>query len=231
MLIPSSMLQIREHDATFVITPTSRQGHSSDTVLATVEMLVLNDQGENIDFPFMVLSTDPGIDADPASVEPRMLNGSRPVELTAADEVDEDALAQLAGDRARAAGHSEADVRGVVEWTRSVLRSAERVHVGRTRVKPGEQRRIVLQQRLRLLPASDGSLLLRTIAPSPLASLVVGGRVSVLVFMPFEDDDVRVSVERRTEGFGVEHGWVKQRQWIGWQWQNDPLLELQYRYQ
>lgn len=57
------------------------QGHSSDTVLATVEMLVENDQAETIEFPFTVLSTDAGSGADPESVRPRVMNGSRTVEL------------------------------------------------------------------------------------------------------------------------------------------------------
>ncbi len=231
MLIPETLLKVLEYDAVYVVTPTSRQGHSSDTVLATVEMLIENDQPETLEFPFTVLSTDAGSGADPASVRPQVTNGSRPVELAPADEVDEEALARLMAERARAVGHTEADVAAVQAWVRDALRKAERVHRGRTRIKSGERRRIVLQQRLRVLPAPDGSYLFRTIAPSPIASLATGGRVSLVVLLPFEDDDVRLTVERRTEGFEVEQGWLKKRQWISWHWRNDPLLEVLYRYQ
>jgi hypothetical protein len=231
MLIPDTLLRVLEYDAVYVVTPTSRQGHSSDTVLATVEMLIENDQADTLEFPFTVLSTDAGSGADPESVRPRVLNGSRAVEVLPVDEVDEDALARVSADRARAAGHTEADVRAVEAWVKTALQKAERVHRGRTRLKAGERRRIVLQQRLRVRPGEDGSYLFRTIAPSPIGSLATGGRVSLTVLLPFEDDDVRLHVERRTEGFGVEQGWLKKRQWIAWFWQNDPLLEVQYRYQ
>lgn len=231
MLIPNTLLRVLEYDAVYVITPTSRHGHSSDTVLATVEMLVENDQAETIEFPFTVLSSDAGSGADPESVRPRVTNGSRAVTLAPVDEVDEDALARLSAERARAAGHTEADVRAVEAWTRAALQKAERVHRGRTKLQAGERRRIVLQQRLRVRPDAAGCYLFRTIAPSPIGSLPPGGRVSLTALFPFEDDDVHITVDRRTEGFGVEHGWLKKRQWIAWYWQNDPLLEIAYRYQ
>ena len=75
MLIPQSLLAVREYDATFTVVPTSRFGHSSDTVLATVEMLLLNDQGEDITFPFVVLNTDSGAGAESKrSVAPSVTN-------------------------------------------------------------------------------------------------------------------------------------------------------------
>jgi hypothetical protein len=231
MLIPNSLLCVLEYDAVYVITPTSRQGHSSDTVLATVEMLVENDQTESLEFPFTVLSTDAGAGADPKSVRPRVLNGSRMVALSATDEIDEVAMARVAAERARAAGHTDADVRSVELWMHRVLQAAERVHRGRTRLDAGERRRVILQQRLRIQPGRNGSYVFRTIAPSPIASLAIGGRVSLTVLLPFEDEDIRVVIERRTEGYGLEQGWLKRRQWIAWSWQNDPLLEVEYRYQ
>jgi hypothetical protein len=152
MLIPNTLLRVLEYDAVYVITPTSRHGHFSDTVLATVEMLVENDQTETIEFPFTVLSSDAGSGADPESIRPRVTNGSRAVALAPVDDVDEDALARLSAERARAAGHTDADVRAVEAWTRTALQKAERVHRGRTKLRAGERRRIVLQQRLRVRP-------------------------------------------------------------------------------
>lgn len=77
MLFPLSGIPAVEYDATFTISPTSRSDHSSDTVLASIEVLVRNDSSERLTFPFMVLSTDSGEGAtDPASVEPKVLNGS-----------------------------------------------------------------------------------------------------------------------------------------------------------
>src|SRR3712207_4572050 len=78
MLIPQGLLTVREYDLVATVTPTSRFGHASDSVFTTVEMLVVNDQGQEIEFPFVVLNTDSGANADdPRSVEPRLLNGSR----------------------------------------------------------------------------------------------------------------------------------------------------------
>lgn len=233
MLIPQSLLAVREYDATFTVVPTSRFGHSSDTVLATVEMLVLNDQGEDITFPFVVLSTDSGAGAESKrSVAPSVTNGSRDVEL-AADEVDEAALAELMVQRAQAAGMTDTvELDQLRTWARTVLARAERTHVGRTRIKAGETRRIVLQQRIRVLPDTQGRFTFETIAPSPVATLVTGGRVSVVVLMPWEDDDVHVTIDAvaSTTAFEFEQGQVKLRKWAAWHWRNDPILRLVYQY-
>jgi hypothetical protein len=232
MLIPQNLFTVREHDATFVVTPSSRFGHESDTVLAAVEMLIENDQAEEIEFPFVVLTTDSGAGAaNRESVEPRVLNGSRPVEI-GEDEVDEKALAELMVQRAQAAGVSDpAELEEVRKWGTTVLARAERTRVGRTRIKPGERRRLILQQRLRILPDEQGRFVFETIAPSPIATLATGGRVSIVVLLPWEDEDVRVAILERTDGFEVEQGQVKARKWIAWHWKNDPVFRLVYQYQ
>lgn len=234
MLFPLTGIPVVEYDATFTISPTSRVDHHSDTVLASVEMLVRNDSGERITFPFMVLSTDPGTNArEGASVEPKVYNGSDPVEITA-DEVDEDAAAEAAVQRVAAGGGDAQAQQEARDFVRKALASAERRRVGRTTLEPNQSRRIVLQQRLRILPDPDGAYVFRTIAPSPLMTTTVGGRVSVYVLLPFEDPDVSVTVledDSRTErGFSYERTQVKQREIVSWFWQNDPLLRLAYRY-
>lgn len=64
MLIPESGFPVREYDVAFLVTPTSRFGHASDTVLSITEMQVENTTGEDIRFPFHILTTDPGIGAE-----------------------------------------------------------------------------------------------------------------------------------------------------------------------
>lgn len=232
MLIPLNLFQVLEYDATFVITPTSRSDHSSDTVLATVELLVHNDQSEDVEFPFVALTTDPGTGAtNRSSVQPNVLNGSRPVETDEDSDVDETSLAERAVAQARAAGVTDEDeLASYRDWAIAVIRRAERTTVGRTRIEPGERRRVVLQQRLRVLPDDDGRFIFETIAPSPLARLATGGRVSVVVLMPWEDEDVKPEVLDKTEGFEVEQGRIKMRSWTAWFWRNDPLFRLVYRY-
>lgn len=233
MLIPQNLLAVREYDATFTVVPTSRFGHSSDTVLATVEMLVLNDQSEDITFPFVVLNTDSGAGAESGrSVAPNVINGSRDVDVSES-EVDEVALAEIIVQRAQAAGVTDpAELDELRGWGRAVLARAERTHVGRTRIKAGESRRLVLQQRIRVRPDAQGRFTFETIAPSPIATLVTGGRVSVVVVMPWEDDDVRVTIDASasTTGFEFEQGQVKLRKWAAWHWRNDPILQLVYAY-
>lgn len=152
---------------TFTVAPTSRFGHSSDTVLAAVEMQIHNTGSERIEFPFMVLSTDSGANATaPESVEPRVLNGSQPVVL---DEVDEAAAAEEAVRRVAAGGADAATQEAARQFVLAALRSAERRKIGRTHIEAGAQRRIVLQQRLRVLPdPTDGAFVFQTVAPSPL---------------------------------------------------------------
>jgi hypothetical protein len=59
-------------------------------------MLVVDDQSELNNFPFVVLNVGPGIGAaDPSSVDPRVLNGRRDVVMSS-EEVDEDAFAETA---------------------------------------------------------------------------------------------------------------------------------------
>jgi hypothetical protein len=234
MLIPNGMFVVREYDATFTITPTSRFDHDSDTVLATVEMLVENSEQQEIEFPFYVLTTDPGTGAtSQESVEPHVLNGSRPVEVQPADEVDENQFAEVMVQRAQAAGMSDAaDLEAVRDWGRRALQAAERAKVGRTRIGPNEKRRIILQQRLRVLPEPDGRFIFETLAPSPVATIPTGGRISVVVLLPWEDEDVKPSVvvEESTRDFEFEQGRIKMRQLAAWHWRNDPLLRLVYRY-
>lgn len=233
MLVPQGLFTVQEYDATFTVTPTSRFDHDSDTVLATVEMLVINDQAERIEFPFAVLTTDSGEGAEaPESVEPHVLNGSRPVELRP-DSVDENALAEVMVHRAQAAGVTDAaELEEVRTWGRAVLARAERTFVGRTHLDPGEKRRIVLQQRIRVRPDANGEYLLEILAPSPIATIPTGGRISVVVLLPWEDEDVKpqVVVERTEAGFEFEQGRIKLRQLVAWHWKNDPLLRLTYRY-
>jgi hypothetical protein len=231
MLIPQGLLTVREYDAVYTVTPTSRFAHHSDSVFATVEMLVVNDQADDVTFPFIVLSTDPGTGAeDRRSVEPRVLNGSREVELEDA-EIDEAQLAEVAVQRAQAAGVTDpAKLEQVRSWARQVLARAERTKIGRTRIKAGEQRRIVLQQRLRVLPGPDGQFVFETIAPSPIAALAPGGRMSLMVLLPWEDDDVRPQIVDFTREFEAEQGRIKQRQWVAWSWRYDPVFRLVYRY-
>jgi len=233
MLIPQNFFAVREYDATFTVVPTSRFGHSSDTVLATVEMLVLNDQIEDITFPFVVLNTDSGVGAESGrSVAPNVTNGSRDVDVSVG-EVDEAALAEIIVQRAQAAGVTDAaELDELRAWGRTALARAERTHVGRTRIKAGEARRLVLQQRIRVRPDEQGRFTFETIAPSPVATLVTGGRVSVVVLMPWEDDDVRVSIDAAasTTGFEFEQGGIKQRKWAAWHWRNDPIFRLVYTY-
>ena len=233
MLIPQNLFSVREYDATFTVVPTSRFGHSSDTVLATVEMLVINDQTEDITFPFVVLNTDSGNGAESRrSVAPTVLNGSRSVEL-APEEIDETALAEVIVQRAQAAGVTDAAQLDTLRmWGRTALARAERTHVGRTRIKAGETRRLVLQQRIRVQPDAQGRFVFETIAPSPIATLVTGGRVSIVVLMPWEDDDVRVTVDAAasTAAYEFEQGQIKQRKWAAWHWRNDPVFRLVYQY-
>lgn len=231
MLIPEGLFNVREYDAVFIVSPTSKFGHESDSVFATVEMLVENNQQEAIQFPFVVLNTDPGIGAENRqSVEPQVLNGSRDVTLNDT-EIDEVQFAETMVQRAQAAGVTDAtELERVRHWGRTVLARAERTKRGRTRIGPGERRRIVLQQRIRILP-QDGRYTFETIAPSPIATLAPGGRVSLAVILPWEDDDIRVQVLERTEGFEVEQGQIKARKWLGWHWRYDPIFRLVYQYQ
>lgn len=219
MLIPQAGFTALEYDAVFTITPTSRFDHDSDTVLGAIEMLVLNDQAVEVEFPFYILTTDSGEGAGaPASVEPHVLNGSRPVDVTQED-VDEDALAEAMVQRAQAAGVTDAtELENVRAWGREAIQRAERTFVGRTRIGPNERRRIVLQQRLRVQPDPNGVFLFRTLAPSPLATTPVGGRISVVALLPWEDDDVRPRIvpEQTEQGFEHQEGTVKQRQWVAW---------------
>lgn len=231
MLIPQSLLTVREYDAVYTIAPTSRFGHHSDSVFATVEMLVVNDQAEDVTFPFIVLNTDPGSGAeDRRSVEPRVLNGSREVELEDM-EIDEAQLAEIMVGRAQSLGVSDpAELQQLREWGRQVLGRAERTKRGRTRIKAGESRRIVLQQRIRVLPDATGQYVFETIAPSPIATLAAGGRLSLLVVLPWEDDDVRPQIIDYTREFEAEQGRIKQRQYVAWFWRYDPIFRLVYRY-
>lgn len=231
MLIPEGLLTVREYDAVYNITPTSRFNHQSDSVFATVELLVVNDQAEDVTFPFFVLNTDPGNGAeDRRSVEPRVLNGSREVKLEDS-EIDEAQLAELVVQRAQAAGVTDASkVEQIRTWARQVLGRAERTKIGRTRIKAGEQRRIVLQQRIRVLPDANGQYVFETIAPSPIATLAPGGRLSLVVLLPWEDEDTHPQIVDFTREFEAEQGRIKQRQWLAWSWRYDPILRLVYRY-
>lgn len=238
MLFPIGGIPAAEYDATFTIAPTSRFGHSSDTVLASVEMQIHNTGSERIEFPFMVLSTDPGTGAEaaPESVEARVLNGSQPVTLTS-DEVDEVAAAEAAVQRVAAGGGDATKQEEARQFVLKALQSAERRKVGRTHIEAGAQRRLVLQQRLRVLPdPADGAFVFETIAPSPLLTTPAGGRVSVYVLMPMKDGDVRPEVldaDPRTVrdfGFTITRTPELQRDVAWWYWQNDPVLKLAYRY-
>lgn len=234
MLIPQGLFTIREYDAVFTVTPTSRFDHRSDSVIGTVEMLVVNDQQEAIEFPFLVLNTDSGAGAkDRKSVEPRVLNGSEPVDLRDAEkgDIDENQLADLAVQRAQAGGVSDpAQLEEVRTWTRHVLARAERTKLGRTKIGPGQHRRIVLEQRIRVQPDASGKYTLEILAPSPVAALAAGGRVSVTVLLPFEDEDVRPLIEDFTREFEAEQGRIKGRQYLAWFWRYDPVFRLIYRY-
>jgi hypothetical protein len=230
MLYPLGGLPVQEYDLTCTISPTSRTSHNSDTALVSTEMLVQNNTGEKITFPFMVLLTDSGKGAaNHASVEPRILNGSQPVEV---DEVDEKEAARLAEERVATIGADPALRAQVNRWVEHALAAAERTRIGRTTIKPGESRRIMTQQRLRIQPDGQGNFQFQTIAPSPLFTVLTRGRVSAYVLLPFEDEDVRISVvpELTEQGFGYELTRVKQRQIASWFWQNDPILRLGYRY-
>ena len=238
MLLPIGGIRVDEYDATLLVTPTSRFGHSSDTVLATVEMQVTNDQAEEIEFPFAALNTDPGDGAESSdSVEPKVTNGSRPVELDV-NGIDEALRTQLVDgmvQRAQAAGVSDqAELDKVRAWALTVLDKAQRIKVGRTKIRPQERRRIILQQRLRVLPDDQGRFILDTIAPSPIATLATGGRVSVVALLPWEDEDVKPQLltgeGETTSGFEFETARIKQRAWAAWHWQNDPVFRLAWRY-
>ena len=230
MLFPLAGIPVLEYDVTFTVTPTSRQGHSSDSVLVNTEALVRNDSGEDLTFPFLVLNTDPGVGAESReAVEPKVLNGSRPVDL---DEVDQAQAAELARQRVAAIGADAELQEEVRRWAEVALSRAERTKRGRTRIRHGESRRIVLQQRLRVLPEDGGTYCCEMIAPSPLLTIPVRGRVSVVGLLPFEDDDIRVTVvpELTEQGYSYELGRVKQRQIVSWFWTNDPIFRLGYRY-
>ena len=230
MLYPLGGIPVQEFDLTCVVSPTSRLDHHSDTALLSTEMLVVNNTGEAIKFPFLVLNTDSGSGAgDAASVEPKLVNGSRPVTV---EEVDQKEAARLAEERVAAVG-ADADLRAKTrQWVEQALAKAERIRIGRTTIEPGESRRIVSQQRLRILPDAQGNLQFLTIAPSPLFTVLTRGRVSAYVLLPFEDEDVRITVvpELTEQGFGYELSRVKQRQVASWFWQNDPILKVGYRY-
>lgn len=230
MLFPLGGIPVQEYDLTCTISPTSRLAHHSDTALVTTEMLVQNNTGEPIKFPFLVLSTDSGKNVtDSASVEPKIVNGSQPVTV---DEVDEVEAARLAQERVAAVGGDPGLQQEVGRWVQQALAKAERIRIGRTTIKPGDSRRILAQQRLRIQPTADGAFQFLTIAPSPLFTVVTRGRVSAYVLLPHEDEDVRVTVvpELTEQGFGYELSRIRQRQVVSWFWQNDPILRLGYRY-
>lgn len=151
------------------------------------------------------------------------------------DEIDEEHLAALMVERARAGGVTdEADLERVREWARSALTRAERTKIGRTRIGPGETRRIVVQQRIRVRPDANGIYTLETIAPIPAATLIARGRVSVTALLPFEDDDTRVEIlegeGQTTREYAYEKGRAKGRLWTAWHWTFDPVFKLVYRY-
>jgi hypothetical protein len=230
VLYPLGGIPVTEYDVTCTISPTSRLAHHSDTALVSTELVVRNDTGDTIRFPFLVLTTDSGQGAgDPASVAPKVINGSRAVEL---DEVNEQEAARLAGERVAALGGDPAIQAKATRWVQEALARAERTRIGRTTIKPGESRRIVVQQRLRIQPDANGNFQFVTIAPTPLFTVTVRGRVSVYVLLPFEDDDVRIAPvpELTEQSYGYELTTIKQRKVVSWYWQNDPILKLGYRY-
>lgn len=238
MLIPIGGFRIEEYDESLLVVPTSKFGHSSDTVLVTVEMQLTNDQAEEIEFPFAALSTDPGDGAESSdSIEPKVTNGSRPVELDA-DGLDDGTRTQVIEgmvQRAQAAGVTDAAaLEQVRSWAGTVLDKAKRIKVGRTKIGPNERRRIVLQQRLRVLADEQGRFILDTIAPTPVGTLATGGRVSVVALLPWEDDDVKPQVlvgeGETTQAFEFEQGRIKQRPWVAWHWPNDPVFRLAWKY-
>lgn len=236
MLFPRGGIPTIEFDAVFTITPTHKWDHHSDTVFGSVEMLVHNTGSDKLTFPFMVLSTDPGTGAAAAeSVKPKVYNGSTDAEVTdEADDIDIEVEAAEAAQRVLNAGGTQDDAEGAREYVRKALESAKRRFVGRTHIEPGAQRRIVAQQRLRVEPGDDGVFQFETIAPSPLLVTTTGGRVSVVVLMPFEDEDTRVEIVKdgRTElGFDYKDDVViRTRKVASWFWRNDPVLRLAYRY-
>lgn len=231
MLFPLNGIPVTEYDVTVTLSPTSRQGHHSDSALISVEALVRNDTGEPISFPFLVLTSDSGRGATSrTSVEPRVLNGSDPVEI---GEVDETQAATLAQQRVAAIGADSDMQEKVGLWVKEALNKAERIRHGRTTIRPGESRRIVLQHRERIQADNQGIYRFLTIAPSPLLTVSTRGRVSLYVLLPFEDEDIRIEVlpaPETEQGYSYQLDRVKQRQIASWFWQNDPILKIAYRY-
>lgn len=232
MLFPLGGIPVSEYDVSITIAPTSRVDHTTDTALLNIEAQVRNDTAEDVTFPFAVLLTDSGAGAtDPASVEPTVINGSEPVAL---DELDDAAALAQARQRVQAGGSDPESTERLTAWAAVALDKAQRIRVGRTRIKAGQSRRIVLHQRLRLLPDDDSIFHLVTVAPPPLLTVTTGGRISVYVLLPFQDADATVTVledAAHTElGFTYKRTQVEQRQIVSWYWQNDPILRLGYRY-
>lgn len=81
------------------------------------------------------------------------------------------------------------------------------------------------------MPSRTGDYVLELIAPSPLATLAPGGRVSVIVVLPWEDADVHPVLVDKTQGFDLQEGNIKFRKWVAWQWMYDPVFRVLYRYQ
>lgn len=76
---------------------------------------------------------------------------------------------------------------------------------------------------MRLGHPQNGRYVFETIAPSPIATLATWGQVSLMVLLPWEDEDIRVQVLECSEGVAVEQGQVKECKWVAWHWQNDPV--------
>ncbi len=222
-IIPLKPVRILGQTTMVDFAPTSRYGHDGDAAVIRTQLLIENDQ-DDMSLPISFLSADPDESNRPVV---RVKDEKREMTSKVIADADRQTFLDAAIATATAAGVA-ADV--ARESLTQVLDKTARHHKTYISIKKGQQILLEFVSRERVRPDANGTFTFATLAPLPQYQLATGGSIWLSVALPRPVAGLNLAVVSATEGYGKRQDDLNGRTLLTWQWQNDPLLSVAYKY-
>jgi hypothetical protein len=225
-IIPERPIPIIGQTTTVDISPGTKYGHKSDGAVITTTMIVENPEPNDLSVPFSLLTADPDENRPPI---PKVRIKKEVREMGSAD-YDQEQMVKAAMELAAQQGGDPEQTRQSLTTLLAAIDKPRRLKTYIT-LKPNEKMLLQFTHRQRITPAADGTMHFKDLAPLPQYCIKTGGSIHYAVALPRPLDGLNPQlVPELCQPAGWTQAPMGERMWLWWRWQNDPLLEVVYRY-
>lgn len=226
LIIPERPVSIIGQTTTVDISPGTQYDHKSDGAIITTALIVENPEASELSVPFSLLTADPDENRPPI---PTLRIKKEVREMGSAD-YEQEPLVAAAMQLAQQQGGDPEQTKQSLTTLLAAIDKPRRLKTYVT-LKPNQKMLLHFSHRQRIRPEADGTMRFKDLAPLPQYCLKTGGSIHYAAALPRPLDGHTANLLLdQCKPAGLQQAAMGERLWLWWYWQNDPLLEVVYRY-